>query len=116
MKRTWQVVLFSLALASASAYVQTTKPGSLTTPNATEGQTGTTVSRAEFVRGAKTMRTTIAPRGSVDDRSRYAFVTVARALSKCARERSNPPTMVVNVVKFYTPTYDATAAIYGYEE
>src|SRR5712675_434142 len=101
MKRTWQVVLFSLALASVSAYAQTTKPGNLMTPSATDGRTGTPVSRAGFARGVKTTRTTTAPRGSVDDRSRCASVTDARAPGKCARERSNRPAMVVNVVTFY---------------
>src|SRR5712672_2440332 len=102
MRQAWQTVLFSLVLAGSSAYAQTTKPGSLTTPCATDGRTGTAVSRAGFARGAKTTRTTTSPPRSVDDRSRSSSVTEARAPGKCARERNDRSTMVVNVVTFYT--------------
>ena len=116
MRQTWQSILFSLALAGSSADAQITKPGSLTAAGTMVGRMGITASRGEFARGATSARATSTPQGSIDNRRGCTPVRDARPPGNCVHERSDRPVVVVNVVTIYTPTYDATAAIYAYEE
>ena len=116
MRRTWQTILFSLALAGSSAYAQSTKPGSLTSNGTIERRPGAAISRSEIFQRATGARSSSSPRSSADNRQQHTRLPERNTAGICAHKRNDPPTVVVNVVTYYTPVYDATADIYAYEE
>jgi hypothetical protein len=99
MKTLCVVILVNLALAAGTAFAQTRmQAGTAADPR------GPTVYRSSWVSRDLGLRTASEPP-----------IKVSQPATKCSPGRNNRP-IVVNVVVFSPPAYDATAAIYAYEE